>query len=180
MDWKKIVSDLIETENPQLVIAGEITRDTHNQVAKSLAFLQIRKSPPLKILIDSGGGSVGAGLDIYDLIRLYEGEVTGVVVCQAASMAVVILQACDQRLCAKHASILIHHVATKNVNLDTLKDRKKLDLLITEMEKDQQRLYDILCLKTGKRQSVIAKECKRDNYMSSEQALVFGLIDKII
>jgi ATP-dependent Clp endopeptidase proteolytic subunit ClpP len=180
LEGKKIFEELIQMENPQLIIEGEITRETHNRIARALAFLQTKKSPPLRILIDSGGGSVNAGLDIYDLIRLYEGKTTGTVVCQAASMAAVILQACDHRICALHASILIHHVATKNVNLDTLKDQKKLTLLISDMEEDQRRLYHILCLRTGKKQALIARECKKDNYMSSERALELGLIDEII
>jgi ATP-dependent protease ClpP protease subunit len=149
-------------------------------IENSIAYLRTRNNPPLQIVIDSGGGSVAAGLDIYDLIRLYPGETFGIVYSRASSMATIVLQACTKRQCARHAEILIHHVSRKSVSLDSLKNPAKLSEIIQDMEKDQSRLYKILCDKTEKSEADIASECEKDTPMSAEDALEFRLIDEII
>jgi len=117
---------------------------------------------------------------MYDLIRLYPGETTGMVYGRAASMAAIVLQACKKRHAARHAEILIHHVSRQSVSLDTLKDKEKLDKLVADLEARQKRLYQILCEKTKKSEGEIAAECAKDAFMPAEVAKDFGLLDEVL
>jgi len=180
MDLKTVREDLLKLEKPEILIMGEITATTYEYVALSLAYLRSRNSPPLKVVIDSGGGEVDPGLDIYDLIRLYEGETTALVNREAGSMAAVVLQACNKRHCAVQAGVLIHHISRKRVSLDVLTNKKKYETLVKNMRKGQDRIYKILCEKTKKPLREIIRECKKDRFMPSSEAKAFGLIDEIV
>lgn len=170
----------IRAEKPVLYVAGDVERDMYSRVATALAFLTAKGSPDLEIVIDSNGGSVAAGLDIYDIIRLYKGKTVGTVISKAASMGAIILQACSVRKCALHAEILIHHISRKSVSLDTLKNHEDHQKLVKEMEVDQQRQYNILVKKTGQTEEKIIETCKLDKFMSAEEAKAFGLVDEVI
>ncbi len=180
MKFSEIFEEAIKASSPTLYISSGTERDLYEKVAMALAYLKSRDSPDLEVIIDSGGGSVGSGLDIYDLIRLYQGKTTGLVISKAASMAAVVLQACDVRKCAAHAGILIHHLSTKSVSLDTMVSKRRRDKLISEMQKDQNQLYDILVAKTGKTKAQILRECKLDRYMNAHEAKSFGLVDEVV
>lgn len=170
----------IRANEPILYIAGDVDREMYNRTANALAFLAAKGSPDLKVIIDSNGGSVSDGLDIYDLIRLYGGKTSGLVISKAASMGAIILQACGVRKCALHAEILIHHISRRNVSLDTLTSTDEHQKLVDEMKVDQQRQYDILVKKTGQTEEKIIETCKLDKFMSSEEAKAFGLVDEVI
>jgi Protease subunit of ATP-dependent Clp proteases len=179
MNLDKIRDDLLLLDKPELLIINEIDADEYYYVAKSLEFLITRNSPNLIIKIDSCGGKVRASLNIYDAIRLYRGKKIGIVAANAASMAAVILQACDQRCCTEHGHILIHHI-NLSIDLCHLQNEVKCDQIIKEMELEQESIFKIFIAKTGKNRSVIKKECAKNTAMSAEEALRFGLIDKII
>jgi len=172
--------DLLKLPRPVINIFGVVDQDMYIAVRDFMSTLISRGSPPLQLRIDSGGGSVSAGLDIYDLIRLYDNEVEGIVLARAASMAAVILQACTKRKCARHGAVLIHHVSSSSVKLDVLREKKARDALIADMERDQQRLYAILAKKTGQKITRIKAACKEERFMTAEEALAFKLIDEIV
>jgi len=179
MNLEKIKEDLLLLEKPELLIVNEIGIEDYYCVAKSLEFLTTRNSPDVIIKIDSCGGNVRASLNIYDSIRLYTGKKRGVVVSKAASMATIILQACDERCCSEHGHILIHHI-NQPIDLWHLQNKKKRDEFMREMEMEQEPIFKILCSKTGKSRSAIKKECAKNKAMTAEEALHFGLIEKII
>ena len=160
-------------------IGGEIDSDMALYVREALLRLRGEGSPDVTIMITSAGGNVGIGLDIYDFLRLYPGKKTGVVNAYARSMAAVVLQACDNRQCSVHAHILIHN-SHDDVNLDTLRDWRKLKKRKGEMEKKQSRIYAILAKRTGRSITEIRKVCQRDHEMTAEEAKAFGLIDQIV
>jgi len=137
-------------------------------------------SPDITIHITSDGGPVETALHVYDSLRLYKGNKTGIVYGFARSSAAIILQACDKRVCTKHAAILIHHVIAINVSLDVFKNKEKLQKKVLELEKSQKKLYAILCDRTGRSEKEIIATCKLNNDMTAEEALKFGLIDEII
>lgn len=180
MALDSVVMDSLKLAQPILVLSGEVEPPMFQKVAEAFQFLISRGSPDLEIIINSGGGSTSVGLDIFDTIRLYRGKVTGKVISRAASMAAIILQACTVRQCARHAEILIHHVSRRNVSLDVMKSRAKMKKVVSEVEKPQQRLYNILVGRTKRSKSEIVRACRLDKYMASEQAKEFGLIDEII
>ena len=161
-------------------LKGDIVPETAYYVRDAITLLVASGSPDIEVWITSGGGDVDVGLDIYDMLRLYSGKVTGKVIGYARSMAVVILQACDQRQCARHARILIHHIRQVEVSLDTMRDRKAMAGLIKESEQIQQRISRILANRTGRSIAEIRRACVREYDMFAQEAKKFGLIDRII
>jgi len=161
-------------------LRGEVNEAMAFYVRECLVRLIAKDSPDIHVFISSKGGDVPFGLDIYDMLSVYAGKKIGTVFIYAYSMASTILQACDERRCAKNASILIHHISRKFISLDDLRDKKRLKNIRHEMEKHQKRIYEILCQKTGKPKVEVVKTCAEDRTMTAEEAMVFGLVDKII
>ena len=161
-------------------LCGEVNQEMVFYVRACIVELKANDNPDIEILISSGGGRVKFGLDIYDMIRMYKGQTTGKVFQGAHSIAAIILQGCDKRLITKHSEIMIHHISINQVSLDVLRNRKKVEELKKDMERDQQSLYDILSEKTGHLKSVIKAKCAKEYFMSAEEALEFGLVDEII
>ena len=180
MDFNKAKHDLLDIPSPELIISGSVNPAMYEFVVAALAHLRCRGSPDLKVIIDSTGGDVSWGLDIYDQLRLYRGKKRGEVMCRAASMAAIILQACDVRACARHATVLIHHISLTSVSLDELIDDAKLKKLLEKRLRDQDRLNVILSERSGKTIEELRVRCLEDRYVTSEEALEFGLIDEII
>jgi ATP-dependent Clp protease, protease subunit len=180
IDENEVRMDLLRLPEPILGITGEINLGAYHSVMKSLAFLTSRGSPAVKLVLDSYGGEVTPGLDIYDAIRLYKGDVDGLVHRGAASMAAVILQGCKVRRCARHASILIHYVSRERVALDVLRRKNEREKMIAALEKRQKRIDLILAERTGKAVTIIRKVCRKNDWMTSEESLAFGLIDEIV
>lgn len=163
-----------------LVLDGDVDQAMGRYVNEALLRLQADGSPPITVKITSGGGDVMVGLDIYDFLTHYPGEVTGVVLGFASSMAAVILQACKERRCARHARILIHHVSRTNVSLDTLRSKKRTTETREDLERSQARIYEILRERSGQSLPAIRRQCALDVQMPAKEAKAFGLIDKII
>jgi ATP-dependent Clp protease protease subunit len=178
MTEKEILSALLIKNI--IVIEGEICLKTFEYVAASVAILTGRNNPEITVNIASNGGDVDAGLDIYDLLSTYPNKVTGVVFAGARSMATIILQACSTRLVCRHSGILIHHIARKRVTLDALRSKGKLGRVVKQMEEQQKRLYDILSGRTGQTVKRIRQVCLRDQDMTAEEAVEFGLADAIM
>ncbi len=180
IDHSKVSDELLQLPEPILSIVGEVNYEMYLYVMRSLMFLRSRGSPPLQLIIDSGGGNVESGLDIFDALRLYPNPVTGLVMGRAASMAAAILQACQKRQCARHASILIHHVSRQNVGYDEIKTSARRKKMLDKMEVHHGRLYKIFADRTGQPLTTIRRTCRRDEFMESEDALNFGLVDEIV
>jgi len=177
MGDKRIVKDLLRERI--VVLKGKVDGNMVMHTYRCLAILEGQGSPDIEVRIFTDGGSVRAGLDIYDAIRRYKGKKTGVVYAYARSMGAVILQACDERVCLPHASVLIHHVNTQSVSLDVLEDEERFSNLRSSMWNDQKAIYAILIERTGKGEEEIRDTCKKDKDMTATEALAFGLIDRI-
>lgn len=162
-----------------LLIEGDVEGKMVTFVYDSLHLLEIRNCPDIEVRIFSNGGSVGAGLDIFDALYRYPSKKTGVVYAYARSMGAIILQACTERVCLQHANILIHHINTQSVSLDVIDNKARLAKLRQQMWSDQKSLYTILAQRTGKSESEIRRVCKKDQDMTASEALAFGLIDRI-
>lgn len=167
-------------EKNQLLFAGEVDRKMFEYAHEAILLLVAKGSPDITISITTNGGSVDFGLDVYDLLRLYTGKKTVTVYSIAASMGAIIIQACERRIVARHASILIHYVSRRNTSLSQLKDPDELKKIIDDLQQSQDRLETILTDKTGQPVDVIQAECKKDRRMTAEEALAFGLVDEII
>jgi len=165
---------------PAIDIVGDVNSNMLAYVRTAVRYLRSTGSPAIDVFITSPGGSVDAGLDIYDELRLYSGRKTATINDKAASMGAIILQACEVRRCALHSHVLIHHISTGRVTLDTLRSPKKLDEMRKRMEKDQSRLDTILAHRTGKTKVEIRRACAKDEFMNAGEALAFNLIDEIV
>jgi ATP-dependent Clp protease protease subunit len=163
----------------RIAITDEITLSTFFYVREVIATKMTEGFPELTFHISCSGGLVSAGLDIYDLIRFYEGPTVGVVHSIAASMGAVVLQACDWRVATPHSDILIHNLNTQGISLDIMRNEIEMSKLVRELEDNQEMVYDILIGRTGRSRDEIMTISALDLKMNVEEALAFGLIDQI-
>lgn len=169
-------------EDRIIFIGEEITNELANSVVAQLLLLdQKDASSDIYIYINSPGGSITAGLAIYDTINFVRPEVRTVCVGVAASMAAVLLASGQKtkRYALPNSKIMIHQprqqgnphqvmtVTEQEIDLKVIKDMKK-------------QLTTILAGKTGQPYKKVWKDCELDTWMEPEKALEYGLIDEII
>lgn len=160
-----------------IFIGSEITDDLANIVTGQLLFLNAEsKEKPIDIYINSHGGSVLAGNSILDVMDLISAPVYTTCVGVAASMAAVILSNGQKgnRKALKRSRIMIHE--TSAINGGKLSE---MEISLKEMQFISNELYETLSRNTGKTFDEIKTACSIDNYMSPQEAIDFGLIDKI-
>jgi ATP-dependent protease ClpP protease subunit len=161
------------------VIDGEINLKTL-ELTKSIASrLLVAGAPDVAVIIDSKGGGVDAGLDIFDILDTYPGHKTAIVYGRASSIAAVILQACDQRLCAQHATILIHD-GHDDISLTIARHPCKFAKWLKNSEKTQTKIYRILSERTGLSINKIRALSERDKHLNPMEALKHKLVDRIL
>ncbi len=161
-----------------LIIRDRVDEKMAKFVSEALDVLRLAGSPNITILISSIGGDIDAGSDIIDLLSLYPGKKTAVVVGQAASMAAIILQCCDKRMATQHSKILIHHASCK-IELDTIRDPKKMEDFRVRLEKYEKIMDEILIKRSKRTAEEIDTQCKKNQFMSAEEAIAFGLLDGV-
>ncbi|HTD68784.1 MAG TPA: ATP-dependent Clp protease proteolytic subunit [Candidatus Limnocylindria bacterium] len=149
-----------------------------NVIIAQLLFLQM--SDPKKdihLYINSPGGSVTAGLAIYDTMQFMTCDVNTYCIGQAASMGAVLLAggAKKKRYALPNANIMIHQVLGGAEGQAT-----DVEIRVKYMLKLKQRLNNILAKHTGQPIDVVDKACDRDNFMSPEEAKAFGIVDEVV
>lgn len=161
-----------------ILIGGEINDGVAQTVVCQLLYLD-KKYPrrPIQLWIDSPGGSVAAGLSIYDAINYVSADVETVAVGTAASFAALLLSSGTRgkRAALPSAQILIHQPLGEVNGQAT-----DIMLAARRMDRLRSRLDGILAINTGKEEKVIHADTERDYAMTAEEALSYGLIDKII
>jgi len=130
------------------------------------------------LYINSPGGSVSAGLAIYDTMRYIRSKVSTICVGLAASMAAVLLAGGEpgKRSALPHSKILIHQPWVGGLQGQTT----DIEIHAREMIKTRDTIYKILSEHTGKPYEQIAKDCDRDYFLSAEEAKEYNLIDNIL
>ena len=158
-------------------LSGEINDDTANVVVAQLLFLEMENpDSDISLYINSPGGSVTAGMAIFDTMNYIKPNVRTVCIGLAASMGAFLLMAGEKgkRLALPNSEIMIHQPlgGARGQATDVaihaewlLKTKKKMNKLIAEM--------------TGKSASKVEKDVERDYFMSAEEALQYGIIDEI-
>ena len=149
-----------------------------NVVIAQLLFLQM--SDPKKdihLYINSPGGSVTAGLAIYDTMQYLTCDVNTYCIGQAASMGAVLLAAGTKgkRFALPNANIMIHQVLGGAEG-----QASDVEIRVKYMLKLKQRLNAILSKHTGKSVEQVEKDCDRDNFMSADEAKDYGLVDEVV
>ena len=161
-----------------IFIGTQIDDVVANSVMAQLLFLdRSNRSQDINIYINSPGGSVTAGLAIYDTMQFVKPEVATYCLGQAASMGAVLLAggAKGKRYSLPNSRIMIHQ--PWGGAQGTAKD---MEIQVEEILKMKKRLEEILGTHTGKSAEEIAKASDRDNFMNPDEALEFGLIDHIV
>ena len=154
-----------------------ITDDAANIVQAQLLFLENNDpEKDITIYINSPGGSVSAGLGIYDTMQLVVPNVMTICTGMAASMAAVLLAAGakGQRRALRHARVMIHQPLGGVEG-----PASDIEITAREIVRLKQELYNILSLHSGKPVETIEKDADRDYWMSASDALEYGLIDDI-
>ena len=165
-------------EDRIIFLGTEINDAVANSVMAQLLFLdKTGHSQDIKIYINSPGGSVTAGLAIYDTMQLVEPEIATYCLGQAASMGAVLLAsgAKGKRYALPHSRVMIHQPwgGAQGTAMD-------MEIQITETLKLKKKLEEILSEHSGKTAKEVAKATERDNFLSPEEAQSFGLIDHIV
>jgi len=161
-----------------IFIGEEITDTLANLVVAQLLFLESEDpEKDISLYINSPGGVVTAGLAIYDTMQYIKPDVSTICVGQAASMAAVLLAGGKKgkRYCLPNARIMIHQPLGGAQGQAT-----DIEIQTKEILRIKKMLNKILSSHTGKPIQTIAKDTDRDFFMGPQEALEYGLIDKIL
>lgn len=158
-------------------LSGEITDEVANLIVSELLYLNSLGNDDIYLYINSPGGSVTAGMAIYDTMNFIKADVVTICVGMCASMGTFLLSSgCKgKRMSLKNGEVMIHQplggVKGQASDIQIHADR------IIKMKK---KLNSILASNTSKDMKVIERDTERDNYMDAKEALEYGIIDKII
>jgi ATP-dependent Clp protease protease subunit len=158
-------------------VVGPVEDYMANLVVAQLLFLESENpDKDINLYINSPGGSVSAGLAIYDTMQFIRCEVSTMCVGQAASMGAVLLAAgaAEKRFCLPHSRVMIHQPLGGFQGQAT-----DIDIHAREILKVREQLNEIFAEHTGQSVDQIAKDTERDNFMDPQQAMKYGLIDKV-
>ena len=165
--------------NDRIVMLSEEVNDTTaSLIVAQLLYLEAQDpDKDIQLYINSPGGSVTAGMAIYDTMQYIKCDVSTICVGLAASMGAFLLSSGTKgkRLALPNAEIMIHQpsAGTQGQITDMAIHLKRLEIVKT-------RLTGILAANTGKPLDVVRADCERDNFMTAQEAMEYGLIDKVI
>ena len=166
-------------KNRILFLGSEVSDATSNLIIAQLLFLE-QEDPDkdIDVYINSPGGSVTAGLAIYDCMQLIKPDVSTICIGMAASAAAVILAggAQGKRYSLPYSRIMIHQPWIQGIGGQAT----DIDIHAREILRLRKDTNGILARHTGKTLEEIARDTERDHYMSAEEAMAYGLIDKVI
>ena len=159
-------------------IVGPIEDYTANLVVAQLLFLESENpDKDVSLYINSPGGSVSSGMAIYDTMQFIRCDVSTMCIGQAASMGAVLLAAGtkSKRFCLPHSRVMIHQPLGGYQGQAT-----DIDIHAREILKIRHQLNEIFAHHTGQKVDAVARDTERDNFMDPQQALEYGLVDKIL
>ena len=165
-------------EDRIILVFGEVTDALSASVIAQILYLTSKdKDKDIYLYINSPGGSVSAGLAIYDTINYIPSPVMTIGMGMCASMGAFLLAGGTKgkRKALPNAEILIHQPLGGAQGQAT-----EIEITAKQILKIRERLNKILADNTGKPIDIIAKDTERDNFMSADEALDYGLVDKIL
>ncbi len=164
-------------KNRIILLSGEINDDTANIIIAELLYLDSISQEDISLYINSPGGSITSGMAIYDTMNLIKSDVSTICVGMAASMAAFLLSCGKKgkRYCLPNSEVMIHQ-PLGGVNGQAT----EIDIVAKRILTLRSKLNTILSKNTKKTLKQIEKDTERDYYMNSNQALDYGIIDKIL
>jgi ATP-dependent Clp protease protease subunit len=167
-------------EARKIFLWGAVTDETAKDVCEKLLYMESNEpGKGITFYINTPGGSITAGMAIYDTIKLLSSPVTIVVTGMAASMGSVLLCAASKgrRLIYPHARVLIHQPLIAGHFIGPATD---INIQAKEMEGLRDELNQILASASGQPIEKISKDTDRDFYLNAKEAIEYGLADKIV
>lgn len=159
-------------------LVGPVEDHTANLVVAQMLYLESENpDKDIHLYVNTPGGTVNSGLAIYDTMQFIRPDVSTVCIGQAASMGAVILAggAADKRFALPHSRIMIHQPWGGFQGQAT-----DVDIHAREILEMRERLNQILSRHTGRELEVVKEDTERDNFMGGDQAIKYGIIDKVI
>lgn len=161
-------------------LGGGVDDETANLIIAQLLFLS-NEDPKADIhfYINSPGGSVSAGLGVYDTMQFIRPQVATYCIGVAASMGALLLMAgaAGKRYCLPNGRVLLHQPLIGGVMTGPATD---LGIQAREMIRTKERLYRIIVSHTGKAYETVADDCERDKWLDAEEAVAYGVADKVL
>lgn len=163
----------------RIIFLGEEVNDVSaNLIVAQLLFLEAEDpSKDIQLYINSPGGSVTAGMAIYDTMQYIKCDVSTICLGMAASMGAFLLAGGTKgkRFALPNSTIMIHQPSGGAQGQAT-----EIQIVADHIAKTKRTLNEILAANTGQPLEVVEKDTDRDNYMSAEEALAYGLIDGVV
>jgi ATP-dependent Clp protease, protease subunit len=166
----------------RIILLGTVVNDdVANSLIAQMFFLEMENpDKDIHLYINSPGGSVSAGLAIYDIMQFVKCDVSTYCIGMAASMGSLLLAAGapGKRFILPHSRVMIHqpHIGGGGLSGQV----SDIEIHAREMINTKNKLTDIYVRHTGKDFETLTKAMDRDNYMSAQDALSFGLVDKLV
>ena len=161
-----------------IMLSGEVNDQVASTIVAQLLFLEAQDpDKDIYFYINSPGGVITSGLSMFDTMNYIKPDIVTICMGQAASMGAFLL-ACGtpgKRYALPHARIMIHQPSGGAQGQST-----DIQIQAQEIQRLKDTLNQILAEKTGKKAKQIEKDTERDNFMSSEEAMEYGLIDKVL
>ena len=161
-----------------IFLGEEVTDVSANLIVSQLLFLESEDpGKDIQMYINSPGGSVSAGMAIYDTMEFIKCDVSTICMGMAASMGAFLLAGGTpgKRLALPHSTIMIHQPSGGAQGQAT-----EIQIAAEHILRTKKKLNEILAANTGKPLEVIQQDTERDNFMSAEEAKEYGLIDEVI
>ena len=162
-------------QNRIIFLGDEIIPEVANIIQAQLLYLQALSNDDITIYVNSPGGFISDGLAIYDTMQFVKPDIQTVCTGMAASMASVILCAGTKgkRKILPNAKVLIHQPWGGTMGTAA-------DMTIDEINKEKQKIYEILAKHTGKTAEEISLDSQRDFWLNAKEALDYGCVDEIV
>ncbi len=161
-----------------IMLSGEVNDAVASSIVAQLLFLEAQDpDKDIYFYINSPGGVITSGLSMFDTMNYIKPDIVTICIGQAASMGAFLLASGTQgkRYALPHARIMIHQPSGGAQGQST-----DIQIQAQEIQRLKDTLNEILADKTGKKPKQIEKDTERDNFMSAEEAIEYGLIDKIL
>lgn len=164
-------------KNRIILLSGEIDDMLANSVVAQLLYLDSLNHDDISLYINSPGGSVTAGMAIYDTMNFVKSDVSTICLGMAASMAAFLLSSGEKkkRYILPNAEVMIHQPLGGAQGQAT-----EIKIAAEHILKLRHKLNEILAKNTNQKLDTIEKDTERDNFMDSKEALEYGIVDKII
>ena len=164
-------------KNRIILLSGEIDDNLANSVVVQILYLDSLNHDDISLYINSPGGSVTAGMAIYDTMNFVKSDVSTICLGMAASMAAFLLSSGEKgkRYVLPNAEVMIHQPLGGAQGQAT-----EIKIAAEHILKLRDKLNKILAKNTGQKIETIQQDTERDNFMDSKEALEYGLVDKVI